>query len=196
MSNNTAPSEHSWEDSFPEEPTLEKLFKEYYARLVYFSFQLVGNKAAAEDIVQEAFITYWSQKAEIVVHNKAVKSFLYSTVKNASLNVIRHHKVVAKYKEKLNIEEAEEAIIMNTMIHSEVLAEIHKALESLPESCQKISRMGYLEGMKNHEIATALGISVNTVKTQKQRGIRLLRLKISLDSFILLILLVLEQRAS
>jgi RNA polymerase sigma-70 factor (ECF subfamily) len=49
--------------------------------------------------------------------------------------------------------------------------------------------MGYLEGMKNHEIAKELGISVNTVKTQKQRALQLLRLKLKPEFFIFLLIL-------
>ena len=162
-----------------EEISFEQLFKEYYSRLVYFSLQIVGDKAGAEDIVQEAFVKFWNQKEDIAPHKIVIKNYLYSTVKNASLNVVRHDKVVEKHHTKLGTSDIDESTVINLMIHAEVLAEIHRALESLPESCQRISRMGYLDGMKNHEIATTLGVSVNTVKTQKQRGLQLLRLRLN-----------------
>ncbi|WP_411273350.1 RNA polymerase sigma-70 factor [Daejeonella sp.] len=163
-----------WE-SLPPGKVFEQLFKTYYPRLCHFSFQIVRDKVSAEDLVQEAFIKYWGHREEISTHDIAVKNFLYSTVRNASLNLIRHHKVVSQYLEQQNPAPIEEFNIIHSMIRSEVLAEIHKALEILPESCQRISRMGYLEGMKNSEIAQKLGLSINTVKTQKQRGLQLLR---------------------
>jgi len=174
----------------PPEKAFEQLFKVYYPRLCYFSFQIVKDKVNAEDLVQEAFIKYWNQREEIASHDIAVKNFLYSTVRNASLNLIRHDKVVYHYLEQQDPSPIEEFNIIHSMIRSEVLAEIHKALETLPESCKRISRMGYLEGMKNNEIARKLGISVNTVKTQKQRGLQLLRLILKPETFTVFIMLL------
>lgn len=83
-------SESNFEGILPEELTLESLFKEYYARLVHFSFQLVKDIANAEDIAQDAFIKYWHQRETVTANRIAVKTFLYVSVKNASLNLLRH----------------------------------------------------------------------------------------------------------
>lgn len=178
-----------WE-SLPPGKDFEQLFKAYYPRLCHFSFQIVRDKVNAEDLVQEAFIKYWNRREEISSHNIAVKNFLYITVRNASLNLIRHDKIVSHYLEQQDPSPIEEFNIIHSMIRSEVLAELYDALETLPESCQRISRMGYLEGMKNNEIAQKLGISINTVKTQKQRGLQLLRLILKPETFIVFIMLL------
>lgn len=174
----------------PPGKAFEQLFKAYYPRLCHFSFQIVRDRVNSEDVVQEAFIKYWNQREEIASHDIAVKNFLYSTVRNASLNLIRHDKVVCHYLEQQDPAPIEEFNIIHSIIRSEVLAEIHMALETLPESCKRISRMGYLEGMKNNEIARKLGISVNTVKTQKQRGLQLLRLILKPEAFTVFIMLL------
>ncbi|MNO05198.1 RNA polymerase sigma factor [compost metagenome] len=44
----------------------------------------------------------------------------------------------------------------------------------MPASCQQIFTLGYLEGLSNLEITDRLQISINTVKTQKQRGMKML----------------------
>lgn len=168
---------------------LEHIFSEYYARLVHFCFQIVHDKSAAEDIVQDAFVNYWDLRQTVLNNKQSIKSFLYSSVRNASFNYIRHDKVIEKYIQSLEPDPVEEINAMHYIIRSEVLGEIHKAISSLPESCQRISRMGYLEGKKNQEIAEELGISVNTVKTQKQRALQLLRLKLSPEFFAVLVLL-------
>lgn len=186
------PDQHSkissnW-GSLPAGKVLEQLFKAFYPRLCHFSFQIVKDKVKAEDLVQEAFIKYWNHREEISSHDIAVKNFLYSTVRNASLNLIRHDRVVRDYLEQQDPSPIEEFNIIHSMIRSEVLAEIYEALETLPASCQRISRMGYLEGMKNNEIARKLGISINTVKTQKQRGLQLLRLILKPEAFTVFII--------
>lgn len=159
--------------------TLKQLFDTYYTRLVYFSTQIVGNREAAEDIAQEAFIKYWNQKPDIASHPMAIKNYLYNTVKHASLNVARHQKVKDNYAASVGDLTAMAESLEDAVIHAEVLAQLHSALSALPASCQRISKMCYLEGMKNQEVALELGISINTVKTQKQRALQLLRLKLS-----------------
>ncbi|QNF35376.1 RNA polymerase sigma-70 factor [Adhaeribacter swui] len=172
------------------EKVFEQFFRDFYPRLVYFAYQILADKVKAEDTVQEAFIKLWDHRDEVSTNPIAIKNFLYSTVKNSSLNIIRHEKVVEKFKTSFIPAEAEENTVVNYIIQSEVLSEIHQAIQTLPESCQRISRMGYLEGMKNHEIAATLGISINTVKTQKQRAMQLLRLRLNPEAFILIAALI------
>ena len=158
--------------------SIESVFNEYYDRLVYFSFKIVKDKLDAEDIVQESFVRYWKRRNNIA-HDKAlIKSYLYSTVKNISLNLIRHQQVVKGFETQFFIRTTDEKNVIHKIIQAEVFSKIHNAIELLPAACQKISRMGYIDGMKNHEIASELGISVNTVKTQKQRGAKILRVKL------------------
>lgn len=156
----------------------EKIFKNYFIKLCHFSFQIVGDKETAEDIVQEAFVKYWSQREGVAREDVVIKSFLYNTVRNASLNTIRHEKVMRKYANE-HIPAVEEKSTIHNMIRSEVFAEIYMAIKSLPPSCQRISRMAYLESMKNAEIAQKLKLSINTVKTQKKRALQHLRLKLN-----------------
>jgi RNA polymerase sigma-70 factor (family 1) len=152
-----------------------QVFKKYYPRLCHFSFRVTGCKALSEDICQEAFISYWNHRGNIADAEDAVKSYLYTAVRNASISKLRHDKVVKRYLKSQDTPGAGEITIDHAMIQSEVAAEIHSALEKLPQGCRQVVRMAYLEGMKNKEIASKLGVSVNTVKTQRQRAIHLLR---------------------
>ncbi|AYL95582.1 RNA polymerase sigma-70 factor [Mucilaginibacter celer] len=178
---------HKETGSVTEQPDLNIIFNEYYDRLVYFSLQLVKDKEQAEDIAQEAFIKYWDQHQNVAPHPIAIKNFLYSTVRNASLNVIRHNKVVEGYIELHGNAEPEEPPVIEAIITAEAVAEIHAALQTLPESHRIISIMGYFEGKKNQEIADELGMSVNTVKKQKQRALELMRMQLSPEVFALLV---------
>jgi RNA polymerase sigma-70 factor (family 1) len=179
-------------DKDPEEELLdlEGFFREYYDRLVYFSLQIVKDRDLARDITQDAFVKYWQQRDSVIPNNIAVKNFLYSTVRNASFNSLRHDRVVQDYVERLDGAEPEEASVMEAIITAEVLAEIHHAIESLPENYRVISVMGYMEGKKNQEIADQLGMSVNTVKKQKQRALELLRLKLTPELFAIVALIL------
>lgn len=165
----------------------EALFREYYARLCYYAFQFVADREAARDIAQEVFVAYLLQQDEISAHPVAVKNFLYTAVRNACLNTLRHEKVVEKFVQQQAARPVTEAGAIHAIIRSEVLAQIHAALESLPEECRRIIRMGYIDGLKNKQIAALLDISINTVKTQKKRGLQLLRLRLPPEIYLLLL---------
>ncbi|MNR04812.1 ECF RNA polymerase sigma factor SigL [compost metagenome] len=169
---------------------LELLHTSYYDRLLYYAWTIIHDKETSRDLVQEAFICYWNNRAQISINLIQIRNFLYVNVKNSCLKHLRHDKVVDKYKEFQDPEPRDEASALNKMIQAETIGEIYAAIESLPESCRRISKMGYLEGLKNHEIADRLGISVNTVKTQKQRALQLLRLRLNPETFLSLIILL------
>ncbi len=163
------------------------LFDLYYARLCYFAHKIIGNKEGAEDIVQDAFVAYWKNQADFD-NEPSIKSFLYLTVKNACLNVIRHETVIKRYAEIQDNTSLEEEKITSDIIRSEVAGEIHAAIAALPQGCRQVLTLAYFEGLKNDEIAQELEISVNTVKTQKARALQLLRLKLDVGSLVLVMI--------
>jgi RNA polymerase sigma-70 factor (family 1) len=168
---------------------LEAMHKAYYDRLLYYAWTIIHDKETSRDLVQEAFISYWNQRVHVALHPVQIRNFLYVNVKNSCLKHLRHDKVVDKYMHLQDVDPVEEALALNKMIQAEVLGEIYAAIESLPENCRRISKMGYIEGLKNQEIADKLDISVNTVKTQKKRALQLLRLKLKPESFLALVAL-------
>ncbi len=171
------------------EKELNSLFDAYFDRLSYFAFRLIKDHDLADDMAQEAFIKYW-QMRELVENNPvSIKNFLYTTVKNACLNSIRHEKVVSSYASGLPEEPVSEATVVDTIITAEVLDSLLNAVRSLPEPYQKMSRLAYLEGKKNQEIADELGMSVNTVKKQKQKALEMLRAMLRPEIMTLLVFL-------
>ncbi len=167
----------------------KSVFDESYSGLLYFSNNLIGDKAEAEDIVQNAFITYWKRKDAIGSESQVIKSFLYTTVRNSCLDLLKHRLVIRKFRDQLERNPMEENLIENQIIYAEVLSELFGAIEKLPAGSRKVLEMSYLQGKKNYEISEELGLSVNTIKTQKQRALRLLRSKLAPSTFVLLLLM-------
>jgi len=177
----------------PADMDLENLFNTYFRRLIYFSFQIVANKETAEDIVQEVFLKYYKAKQEEDTVVNDMLSYLYSSVKNASINALRHQKIEAKYKGQIVDSEVDENYILNTITRAEIIAELYEALETLPEGCKKISYLSFIKEKKNQEIAHELGISVTTVKSQKQRSLQLLRFRLNPEIFGAILLIFLSE---
>ncbi len=146
----------------------------FHARLCYFASSLLPKEYDPEDIVQEVFVKLW-QKKEQFSDSETIKAFLYIAVKNACINIYKHDKIVKKYSDLLGAEEAEEDNTIAHIVETEVLDNIHRALQKLPAGCRNILELSYFQELKNKEIAEQLQISINTVKTQKKRALHLLR---------------------
>ena len=169
---------------------LEGLHKLYFERLQYYAFTMIHHSEAARDIVQDAFIGFWDRRKELMNRHEHTRNFLYMSVKNSCLKFIRHNKVVDKYIDRQDVHAMEEEMADSKMIRAEVLFEIYTVIESLPPAMRRISKLAYLEGLKNNEIARQLEISVETVKVQKKRALKQLRLKLNPESLLSLAILI------
>ncbi|WP_051292952.1 RNA polymerase sigma-70 factor [Olivibacter sitiensis] len=156
------------------EVAFKTIFDMFHRRLIYFAGGIVPDSPEIEDIVQEAFEKLWNRRRHFH-HLNAILSFLYLCVKNNCLNRLKH----AKVKDKYQFRQAEQVDSHNAilwMIEAEVLEHMHQAIKKLPEGCQQVIYYGYFKGMNNKEIADKLCVSINTVKTQKTRALKSLRL--------------------
>lgn len=166
-------------------------FKKHYKVLCYFAWEMVRDTEVAEDLVQDAFIAYLNNKSKVSSDPMAVRSFLYTTIRNAAYNLNRKSKTVQKYIGRQSLDEMDSIDYEHKVIRAEFMGEVARIVEGLPDSCQNIFKLSYLDGLSNQEIADHLEISVNTIKTQKQRALRVLRQKIHPQYFFFVLLLVL-----
>jgi len=168
----------------------ELVFRQYYGRLCYFAFKFLNDRTLAEDIAQDAFVAYWNNRMNVSDDPKAIKDYLYSAIKNSCLNISRRKKVMDKYLNSRSEEDFKEEKLIHTIIESEIIESLYLAINALPDSCRKVFRLGYLEGLSNAKIAEQLNISINTVRAQKQRGLKALRLKLDVETFIAFVILL------
>lgn len=171
----------------------EVFFKAYYKPLTFFAFKLIEDTLEAEDIVKEAYVKLWEKHSDFG-HPGSIKSFLYTTTRNACMNHIKHIKIREVHRKNVlegNKSEYDD-IITDQMVHAELIHSILKEVDKLPERRRMVFNMFYREGMKLEEISNKLGISVFTVKEHKAKALAQLRLRFS-DRQLLLVLFLLGQ---
>jgi len=158
-----------------DERVMAPIFKLYNKSLFYFARQLVDNDGQAEDIVADAFIKLW-QKNNDFESLPAIKAFMYVTVRNSCSNYLKHVKrKTASHEEILHLTKDEEDYIESKMVKANLLELILEEVENLPPIRRKIFKMIYIEDLSIFEIATKLGITVDTVRVQKARALHGLR---------------------
>jgi RNA polymerase sigma-70 factor (ECF subfamily) len=164
-------------------------FHLHYRPLCYFAVQLVNDHAEAEDIVKDTFVKLWHKHGDFE-SGESIKAFLYITARNACLNFIRHLKVKDTFRKELAyLEEGKgEEMILNQLIHAELLREIYQEIEKMPEKRREVFRLAYFDGLRNEEIADFLNISIHTVKEHKGKALTFLRSRFSNRQIIVFVL--------
>ncbi len=152
----------------------DELFLLYYSKLLMFAKQYTKNQESAEEITSELFVKLWIKRASLSnILNPEV--YLFIAVKNASLNLIRSE----KKRFLLFREQPTDSSLEITTCENEVKMEdkelkdiLDLAVDSLPEQRKIIFKLIKEEGLKGHEVASILGISVRTVENQLYKAVR------------------------
>lgn len=147
----------------------------YYAGLCDFAWRYVRSTAIAEEVVQEVFLNLWEHRKRLQ-SDGSLRAYLYQSVKNRSLNHLRNQRTRLQKTEALT-EHLSHAPPQpdRAMMQGELAHRIRQALDALPERRRTIFVLSKLHGLTYAEVASVLGISVNTVDTQMRRALRLLR---------------------
>lgn len=163
---------------------LRLLFDSYYTSLCVYAYKYFDSFDRAEDVVQEVFITLW-EKNRMSDFNGSVKSYLFATVRNNSINKV-------KAERKFRFEEVEQlsSTIVEEKFESLSMDErkdkLYAEIEKLPTKSKKVFEAIVFEKMRYSEVAEVFNISVNTVKTHYSRSLR--QLRSSLDILIMIML--------
>jgi RNA polymerase sigma-70 factor (ECF subfamily) len=167
----------------------EGLFREHFTGLCYFARKYTGDLDSAREIVHTVFIKVWENRSEFD-WNKPVKSYLFTSVYNRSMNYIRDNKKFLNHEDaSLQNLVADESAYSDHLETAELEEKIRMSLLKLPEKCREVFELSRFEGKKYSEIAIQLNISVKTVETQMSKALQIL--KVELKDYLALMLFIL-----
>jgi len=151
------------------------IFSVYYSDLVMFASNFTRDLAVSEEIVQNVFVKFWEDR-EVITINTSLKSFLLRTVQNKCIDWLRHLKIRDKYSaEILEGPQLGENDVENYVFVSELEHQVEKALTKIPEEVSNAFRMNRYDGLKYHEIAEKMNVSVRTIEVRIGKALHLLR---------------------
>jgi len=154
----------------------ERLFAKHYGPLCRYADKILNDMDTAEDLVQEFFYHFWKNR-ETFTPKLSLNAYLYRSVRNNTLHYLEHLNVRKKYEEHVQNElrKAKPAVLQPEAEVNDLGELINDTLRKMPERCCRIFRMNRFEGMKYHEIAAALGISVKTVESDMGKALQMFR---------------------
>ena len=159
-----------------EEEAYRFFFKEYYPILCSFSLRYVKEPEIAEDIVNDVIFELYNNK-RLFPDLVSLKSFLFTSIKNTSLNYIRGRKAQERYLKDPEGTNTTEEFFLDTIIEEEVYFLMHKAITELPDKIREIYKLS-LSGESNESIAKQLNLTIDSIKAYKKRGKQMLKEKL------------------
>jgi len=146
------------------------LFERYYSLLCNFAMKSVRDHFIAEDIVQEVFIKIWETRKTVNITG-SVKSYLYISVKNRSLNKIQSETVRREYSSRFLIYQNIE--VSQTELEQEEFRDyLFRCIQKLPPRCKDVFVESRFTELRQEQIAEKMHISLKTVKAQVGKALR------------------------
>ncbi len=147
---------------------LEHLYQSSYHSLLRLAVLLTGDRGAAEDAVQDAFVGFW-RRVDALDNPAAAKGYLRTAVVNNSRSVLRRRRTATRHLKDLHPGEhpgADQSILAEARDR-----ELRVAVAQLPRRQREVVVLRYWSELSLAEVAETLGVSVGTVKSSASRAL-------------------------
>lgn len=146
-----------------DEAAFTALYHHYKRRLIGASLRLLKSETLAEEIVQDAFLKIWEQRAQ-VDPDKPFSAYLHRIAHHLVMDVFRKSASDKKLTDQL----IAQAVDYYTHVEETIFAEenrerLNRALDLLPPQRRRVYTLFKLEGKSYREIGAELGISKPTI---------------------------------
>jgi len=149
-----------------------------YARPVYsLAMTILREQRAAEDVVQDAFLTFWRRPESYVEERGTFGPWILRVARNRSIDVVRR-------RSREHYESGDEATsILDRIVDPDpepsdqlwsqtVASNVRSALVQLTEPQREVIELAYFRGLTQGEMAAQLGIPLGTIKTRVRTALR------------------------
>ncbi len=144
-----------------------ELYNKFARQMLNVSYRIVGTRTEAEDILQESFIAAINKK-DLLAREEDFGRWLKRIVVNKSIDCVRKRHISFELQDEHNTLPVDE--IDERELEEYTVDDIKQALSGLPEGYKLVLTLYLFEDYTHAEIATALGISQGTSKSQFNRG--------------------------
>lgn len=158
-----------------DEHAFRELYQRYWKKLFTTACHKLKSKEAAEEIVQNIFVSLWEKRATLQIEN--LENYLYIAVKYKVINYVASLMVREAGQKQLagnTADESTEATIMINDLH----AAIQQALTQLPAKTREVFTMSRFEKYTVREIARHMNLTEKAVEYHITQSLKLLRVSL------------------
>lgn len=160
---------------------LDVLYDRYHRVAFSMAYRVLGDRLAAEDVVQDAFLSVWRQARSFRADRGSARTWLMSIVHHRAIDKLRSHANMPNFV-PLDVVQQRESDAPGTwaQVWSSLSGDVVRgALEQLPAEQKKSIELAFFSGYTHVEIAGLMGVPLGTVKGRMRIGLQ--KLKSMLD---------------
>jgi len=158
-----------------EDKAITWIYNAFYHEVFSSIRKRTNNSSDTMDLVQDVFLRLFHYPGRFDRLQK-IRSFLYRTAQNISLDHLKHQEVVRAGA--LEVERLYEDTTADSLEAEDAMAYhlgmIYNAVERLPEKCKEVFQLYFERNLSNGEIAKQLRLSEKTVANRKSIGLKTL----------------------
>jgi RNA polymerase sigma-70 factor (ECF subfamily) len=156
---------------------LDRLYEQYGAMAFSIAYRITGDRSAAEDVVQDAFLGAWRNAGRYVDARGSVRTWLLSIVHHRAIDAVRRRRPTVELPDP-------EAILPDTLTLPDAWGDVELqldreavqvALTRISEVQREAIELAYFGGLTQTEIAERTGVPLGTVKGRLRLGLQGLR---------------------
>jgi RNA polymerase sigma-70 factor (ECF subfamily) len=146
-----------------------------HSRAVYsLAYRMMGERQAAEDLVQDVFLKVWRSAGSYRAERGSVRTWILSIVHHRGVDQLRSMASRRRTQDRVEAtaprSQPSEAFA-ETWRNSQ-RGQVREALDTLPPEQLKILELAYFSGYTHAEIADLLDIPLGTVKGRMRLGLK------------------------
>jgi RNA polymerase sigma-70 factor (ECF subfamily) len=157
----------------------EVIYDRHAGAAFSLAYRICSQRALAEDVVQEAFLSLWHSRTRYDRNRGSVRTWLLGIVHNRAIDALRRRSV--RDRGLVHDEGIEERVAAPDRTDLEVARreearEIRDALDELPQEQSQVIELAYFGGMTHVQIAAKLQMPVGTIKGRMRLGLSKMRM--------------------
>ncbi len=156
----------------------ELLYDRHGGAAFSLAYRIAGKQTAAEDVVQEAFLSIWRSRLRYDKTRGSVRTWVLGIVHNRAIDGLRRSTVHDRARETLDVVEERHEARERTDVEvarREEARSVRGALNSLPDEQRKTIELAYFGGYTHTEISELLKEPLGTVKGRMRLGLEKMR---------------------
>jgi len=148
------------------------------------AYRMVGNRSAAEDITQEAFLSLWRSGARYDRARGSVRTWLLGIVRNRAIDLLRREVMQApaiSFDDEISADKRPSSPVETDVeaLRREAAREVRGVLNELPGDQMRVIELAYFGGLTHSQIADMLGMPLGTVKGRMRLGMEKIRARLA-----------------
>ena len=165
----------------------KEVLSRYNAIIINYAYRRVQDRDLAKDLAQDVFTSLWEKRLKYAF-NENIEAHVFTAIRSRLIDYYRRQNVSQKYMDSFTAFYSEEENTTDYLVrHHNLSAIIEQEIAALPPKMREVFELSRNKEMQRKEIAMLLDMPENTVKTNLQRALRILKRKFGSSFSILFI---------